>query len=525
MLALLTLVAAVYLPVARLGFASDDLGLVVGNPYTADPANIPSFYIRGLWEGLDDGGAAFYRPTMLLGLTVDRVLWGLSPGPHHLHSLAWHLAAVAGLVALLGPVLGERRALAAGAIFGLHPVQTEVVAFVSARNDAMAVALCLGAAVVWTRAARSGVRAVLAAALLFLALGAKETALVAALGYAALALRPGTEDRTARLGLVGVCAAAFLALRWVAVGGALPPADGGWELLAARAPAVLGHYLALLWRPWPLSDAVTLVYLPEAVPWWAIALSVVAAGTCVRRGGAVAVLGLALAVAVFLPVLPVVASKKVLPDRYLYFPMAGLATAVAAALPTGRGALVAAGAACLPWSVLVGLRIPAWTDSLTLAESGARATPSGYSQGWLAIELARVGRVDEAREPLVAALTASPPYCPVGPLVVEAAERAPAQAVALGGEVYRHGCAGYPDFRETWAVAHLAAGDRRRAEAIMSPPPPCAPGLSVARLAYELGVRGRAAAEACAAASPDGPRLLRAAEARVALLPPAPNPE
>jgi hypothetical protein len=463
---------------------------------------------------------------MLVSLAFDRAVWGLSAPLHHLHSLGWHLVAVIAAMLLVERRLGHGASLVVGLVFGLHPVQSEVVAFVSARNDALAVALGLCGALVLDRAALGFGRLVAGAALFFLAMCAKEIAVVGALAWivvgrppAALACdapaRREVDASWPRALAILAAVALFGALRLHAVGASAPPGGGGWEMLAEKAPAVLAHYAALVVIPWPLSDAVTLVYLPRGPRNIAVGLAAAgASGLLVWRGGRAAAVGLVLAALLFAPVLPAIASKKLLADRYMYAPMLGIAVSVAAALPRGRLARGIAMAWVPIAALLVGLRLPAWESSLTLAEASAVATPSAYAEAWLGIELLRTGRSAEAAAHVEAALSALPPYCAVGPHAV-ASEQDPARAVALGQLVYDRGCAGVANFREEWALAHVLAGDLERAGRIMEPRPACDAGATPARVALALALDGEEAGVDCASSSAASRVLIGQAAARL----------
>ena len=126
-------------------FSWDDEALVVDNRVTGSLANFGEFFTRDLWgttqlEWLKSG---YYRPLMLLSLAVDRAIFGLDSTTAHVHSLLWHLGAVAALWAVLRKLASPRGALLGAAFFAVHPLQAEVLALVAARNDSMAAALSL----------------------------------------------------------------------------------------------------------------------------------------------------------------------------------------------------------------------------------------------------------------------------------------------------------------------------------------------------------------------------------------------
>ena len=126
--ALLAVAVAAWWGVLSTGFVWDDQALVLRNTMTGDLSNLPRFFMMDLWDSAEVGEevSGYYRPLMLVSLAVDRALWGLSPAGHHLHSLVWHLLAMAGGYRLLRPLLGWQGATLAVALFGLHPSRAGV---------------------------------------------------------------------------------------------------------------------------------------------------------------------------------------------------------------------------------------------------------------------------------------------------------------------------------------------------------------------------------------------------------------
>ena len=123
--ALFVAVGLLYGALGLAGFVWDDIPLIVENRITGDLANVPLFFLEDLWasSGVSGGHASgYYRPLMLLSLAVDRALWGLSPAGHHLHSVAWHLAASGVLLVLLRRLVPPLPALLGTGVFALHPL-------------------------------------------------------------------------------------------------------------------------------------------------------------------------------------------------------------------------------------------------------------------------------------------------------------------------------------------------------------------------------------------------------------------
>lgn len=124
----------------------------------------------------------YYRPLTTLSYLVDHAIAGSAAWMFHLSVVLFHVAATY-LVFRLGLLLFARtrmRLLAAGigaAVFAVHPIHTESVAWGAGRSDVLACVFGLAAMVVYlSDAALSWQRTALAAVLAFLAVCAKETA-------------------------------------------------------------------------------------------------------------------------------------------------------------------------------------------------------------------------------------------------------------------------------------------------------------------------------------------------------------
>ena len=129
------MVVALYLPVFSFGFLNwDDQGYVTKNPRVL--------------RGLSGEGAAWALTTATVGnweplvwlshmLAVD--LFGLRPGAHHLVNVALHATSAALLFLALQGMTGATAPSALAALFfAVHPQNVEVVAWISARKDALA---------------------------------------------------------------------------------------------------------------------------------------------------------------------------------------------------------------------------------------------------------------------------------------------------------------------------------------------------------------------------------------------------
>ena len=499
LLGILLAVAALYSPLLGAGFASDDHALVLGRSLTL--ADIPSFFSADLWEGMPNG-TGYYRPVMMVSLVADHMIWGEWAGGYHLHSLGWHLGCVVLVYLLVARLVGVPGGLAAAAFFGLHPLQSEAVAFISARNDPMAAALLL-VGVLLLLPERPGAGRLAAAALAVLtACLSKENAVFGVALLPALDLLRWRRLRGLPRYLALLLALGGWAVLRLGLGPSRLPGADGASFLLSRSPQVVALYLRKLLVPWPLSDSHHLVYLdlPMAQVVLLLSLGLVAAALLLRRGGGPALVGLGFGALVFAPSLAGIVFLLQLAERYAYMPMIGLALALAAVLPAPSRRWLLALPLLVLWAVCLTHRLPEWSSSLALAQSAVEDAPSGYSHGWLGSELAEVGRHEEAQPWFEAALQAEPPYCVVATKAVRSSLNAggPASAVARGRLAYQRGCAGVEGFRGVWALSWFLAGDPLGADKILSPRPPCDASTVLAIVGLDLRAGREQDAQACA---------------------------
>ena len=101
------------------------------------------------------GVAANWIPVTWISHMIDVSLFGFAPGPHHLVNVAIHAAAAALLFLVLHGMTGAagRSALVA-ALFAVHPLRVESVAWVAERKDVLAAFFWVCALAAWLRYAR-----------------------------------------------------------------------------------------------------------------------------------------------------------------------------------------------------------------------------------------------------------------------------------------------------------------------------------------------------------------------------------
>ncbi len=133
-------------------------------------------------------GATFeYLPVLFSSFWVQYLLWGSSPLGYHLTNVVLHLIAVFLLLILLRR-LQVKGAWLAAAIFALHPVQVESVAWIAEQKNTMSTVLFFGALLSWLEFDRIRSRRLYALALFLFVLGMLSKPSVLPLPAAALAL-------------------------------------------------------------------------------------------------------------------------------------------------------------------------------------------------------------------------------------------------------------------------------------------------------------------------------------------------
>ncbi|MEZ6014580.1 MAG: tetratricopeptide repeat protein [Planctomycetota bacterium] len=373
-LLLVALVVGVFWPVLRGGFVYDD-ELLFGpkNEATSSVGAALRLALDPLWsfdrpahagaagESLD---RAFWRPLTVLAFALGRALPGPEAFGPHLMSLLVHLCAVLAAWRLATRLLRDSLAgFCVAALFAVHPLMAEPVAWAAAINDPLAGGLILGALLAharWRDRARGGAP-LLGGALALLALLAKEQALVLPLLVVgldlALGLRPSARALAPYVVALGLW---YVARAWIfghfLAGLFARQGDFGFADLAREVTfriELIGGALALL--VWPRDLTVfrpVHPVLPEGDPavligGAALAVFAVMVGVALWRRARVTAFGLGLTAV--MPALVAAAlhtaGRYPLSDRYLYLSVFGAALALIAAVrrlaPTRATALIA----------------------------------------------------------------------------------------------------------------------------------------------------------------------------------------
>ncbi|MFV1958839.1 MAG: hypothetical protein ACC662_05430, partial [Planctomycetota bacterium] len=243
-LGVFALAVLAHAPGLRGGFVYDDHRFVEQNE-ALDHLTLDRFFRDPATASATSGiQADIYRPVRTLDYAVGTAVFGRDrPWPFHLGNILLHALGAVLLFRLLVPLVRGRWGIAAvaAALYAVHPVTVESVAWISSRGDLLAIDGMLAALIVLER--KGGWRTLFGTLLAGFAVFAKESALVlpALLILRDLALpdtdgRPVVRTRLIRALLLIAVAGAYLAVRLAVIPGLaqVPEFIGGSRSAAAR---------------------------------------------------------------------------------------------------------------------------------------------------------------------------------------------------------------------------------------------------------------------------------------------------
>jgi tetratricopeptide (TPR) repeat protein len=429
-LGLCAVTIAAYAAVGGLGFVTwDDPIYVSDNPRVA----------AGLtWEGVKwaftTGYGGNWHPLTWLSHMLDASVWGVVPGPHHRVNLGIHLANTLLLFAALARMTGfDWRSGFVAALFAVHPLHVESVAWVSERKDVLSTLFLLLALHAYVSHARApgGRRMALVAVCFALALLAKQ--MVVTLPFLLLLLDRWPLRREEPLrGLVVekvplfvlaalACVATVVAQTSIGAVGGLATYPIG--LRFANAAVAYVDYVRLMLWPAELGPFYP---HPLSLPWERVAVA--AAALAAASGVAVSqarrlpwlFVGWFWYVGTLVPVIGIVqVGHQALADRYTYVPLVGLFIVAAWGVPelvdrvrAARWISCAAAAAVIAACVFATRRqVLHWKDSETLWRRSLAVTQwNVVTENNISKLLLDRGEFDEAVERLAKVVAFAPDY-------------------------------------------------------------------------------------------------------------------
>lgn len=130
---------AVYSNTLSMDFVSDDLTQIKENTLIRSLKNIPQFFTTEVWYGVKGyNQTPYYRPTFTFSLAIDYFFWGEKPSGYHLTNVLLHMLAASAVYFLSLKILKNKTAaFLSGILFSVHPVHSEAVTWIAARNEAI----------------------------------------------------------------------------------------------------------------------------------------------------------------------------------------------------------------------------------------------------------------------------------------------------------------------------------------------------------------------------------------------------
>src|SRR5574337_732285 len=125
-------------------FFGDDYNFIINNLYIRSLRNIPSFFTTLAAGSSYRGTQVSYRPITTATFALNYYLGGFDPLGYHIFNLLVHLFNIV-MVFLIVRRISRRDflALAAALIFGLHPINSEVVHYINTRSSSFSVSFYL----------------------------------------------------------------------------------------------------------------------------------------------------------------------------------------------------------------------------------------------------------------------------------------------------------------------------------------------------------------------------------------------
>ena len=427
MLAAATL--AVFWPATDDGFVFDDRTYILENSLLQQ-----GFTREGVLLSFLGAYASNWHPITWLSHMADLALFGLDPRPHHAINVLLHTVNAVLLLTLLRRWTGTLvPALLAAAIFALHPLRVESVAWISERKDLLCGFFWLLALHAHLGHARrpGRWRALLLAAAVVLALLSKPMAVTLPLALVLVDYWPlgrlRTDPRAALLEKVPLLALAVLAGLMAISAQRL---DGAMRTLGeyplggriANAVLSLGLYLKKAFLPLDLAVFYPYHRLAPSDPRVLLAATVViAVSVCalaLRRRTPWLAMGWCWYLLTVAPALGIIqVGDQALADRYTYLPLIGVTLAVAwegarrwRLSPRGRAMLATmAPAAVLVLAALTRRELGYWDDpELLFRRAMAVTTQNWKAQMLLGLALDDKGRTAEAEAEYRGALAINP---------------------------------------------------------------------------------------------------------------------
>jgi tetratricopeptide (TPR) repeat protein len=402
-------VAGVFIPAVSHGFITYDDPV-----YVTENAHVKAgLTASGIAWAFTSKEASNWHPLTWISHMADCQLYGLQPWGHHLTSVLLHALNASLLFAALRRMTGSVwRSLFAAALFGLHPLHVESVAWISERKDVLSTAfwmLCLWAYAIRAereKAGRPGATAYYLIALGFFALGLMAKPMLVTLPCVLLLLdfwplrRWQGAASGARWALIAekipffILGAAACAMTLSAQGGGGTMGSAEQFPMPVRVSNALLSYCRYLGKCFfPARLAVFYPFFAEQPPLWVTVLAatflvvVTAAVLAAGRRRPYLPVGWLWYAGTLVPVIGLIQiGGQAMADRYTYIPLVGIfimlswgaADLVAQLHVSTRAAASAATVVLLGLSALTCRQLGFWSDGVVLFRHAAAVTENNW---------------------------------------------------------------------------------------------------------------------------------------------------
>jgi len=400
-LILFIITSAVYLQVLYHGFVIfDDPEYVIANPHIINGLTIKSIIwsftaeVQGNWH-----------PLTLLSHMLDCQLYGLNPGPHHITSLFLHILNTLLLFLVLKRMTDALwKSAFAAALFALHPLHIESVAWVAERKDVLSTLFWMLTMWCYVRYAQRPDIKRYTLVLFPFVLGLTAKPMLVTLPFVLLLLdywplkrihfgKPGNwRLLLEKVPLFAISAASSIVTCVFQESGKLVASLANVSISVRIENALVSYVNYICKMFWPFNLAVLYPH-PQILPWWKVS------GACLllasifflaiklwRRHPYITV-GWLWYMGTLVPVIGLVqVGAQAMADRYTYVPLIGLFIAVAWGAPGlvthwrhKKIALTVAAVMLLSiFTTATVFQLRYWTDSTRLLEQTLRVTSNNW---------------------------------------------------------------------------------------------------------------------------------------------------
>lgn len=429
----------------------DDPQYVTENPHVRS-----GLTLEGIRWALTATHASNWHPLTWISHMLDVDLFGLRPGGHHLVSMLLHIANALLLFTVFRTTTGDiRRSALVAALFALHPLHVESVAWVAERKDLLGAFFGLAALWRYTRYVSHPVPGSYWPVLLYFAMSLMAKPMLVTLPFVFLLMDfwplgrwdPDCPQGKLRVNGDGpslsalvvekipffiLSAASSTATFWVQNAGHAVVGLEELPVTVRLAHSLIAYVAYIQKMVWPSGLAVLYPH-PGMSPLWQVFLSgfflfaVTAAAFRLRRRHPYFVIGWLWYIGTLVPVIGLVqVGLQGRADRYTYIPLIGLFMIVAwgwsgdarnplppnksvrkrAVLTSAIAVLLVAGFAVASWR-----QVGRWSDGLRLYGHTLQVTTGNYRiHNNMGLELASRGRTKNAIAHYVEALRIKPEY-------------------------------------------------------------------------------------------------------------------